>query len=140
MKVLLAVDGSDASLRATSYAAKLLTELKSGSITLISVHDDMVFNVARKFVSSKLINDYLRELSDNDLASARTLLDQAEIKHDMVIRVGHLSQEIVNCANEGGYDMIMMGSKGRAGIADIVLGSVAQRVLTMAKQPVLLVK
>jgi nucleotide-binding universal stress UspA family protein len=41
---------------------------------------------------------------------------------------------------KGKYDMIVLGSKGRSAIADMLLGSVAQRVLTQAKQPVVLVK
>ena len=40
----------------------------------------------------------------------------------------------------GKYDMIVLGSKGRSALADMLLGSVAQRVLTQAKQPVVLVK
>lgn len=36
--------------------------------------------------------------------------------------------------------MIVLGSKGRSAIADLLLGSVAQRVLATAKQPVVVVK
>jgi nucleotide-binding universal stress UspA family protein len=58
----------------------------------------------------------------------------------MVIRTGHVAQEIVACANDGKFDLIVMGSKGRSAFADLLLGSVAQRVLATAKQPVVLVK
>jgi nucleotide-binding universal stress UspA family protein len=46
----------------------------------------------------------------------------------------------VSFADKGKYDMIVLGSKGRGAIADLLLGSVAQRVLAHASQPVLLVK
>lgn len=58
----------------------------------------------------------------------------------MEIRTGHVAQEIVDCANAGKFDMIVLGSKGRSAVADLLLGSVAQRVLASAKQPVVIVK
>ena len=86
------------------------------------------------------VADYLRELSEKDLRPARKLLDSAGVKHDMEIRIGHVSQEIVDCAKSGRFDLLVLGAKGRSAIADILLGSVAQRVLATAKSPVLLVK
>jgi nucleotide-binding universal stress UspA family protein len=58
----------------------------------------------------------------------------------MAMLVGNAAQEIVAQGQKGKYDMIVLGSKGRSAIADMLLGSVAQRVLTQAKQPVVLVK
>ncbi|MEI8402894.1 MAG: universal stress protein, partial [Alcaligenaceae bacterium] len=43
-------------------------------------------------------------------------------------------------ANKDKVDLIVMGAKGRSGFVDILMGSVAQRVTSSAKQPVLLVK
>ncbi|HTJ95958.1 MAG TPA: universal stress protein, partial [Rhodocyclaceae bacterium] len=62
------------------------------------------------------------------------------IKHNQAILIGHISEEIVKFAASGKFDLIVMGSKGRSGLADLLMGSVAQRVLATAKQPVLLVK
>jgi nucleotide-binding universal stress UspA family protein len=142
MKILVATDGSKHALHAVKYAARLIRLLRSTSnpITLISAHDDAGLRPAKSFVGSDRVADYLRELSEKELKPARRLLDAAGIKHDMVIRTGHIAQEIVDCANEGKYDLIVMGAKGRSAIADLLLGSVAQRVLATAKQPVILVK
>ena len=142
MKILVATDGSKHALHAVRYAAKLISLLRSPSnpITLISVHDDAGLRPAKSFVGSDRVADYLRELSEKELKPARRLLNAAGIKHDMVIRTGHIAQEIVDCANDGRYDLIVMGAKGRSAIADLLLGSVAQRVLATAKQPVILVK
>ena len=142
MKILVATDGSKHALHAVKYAANLIRLLRSTSnpITLISVHDDAGLRPAKSFVGSDRVADYLRELSEKELKPARRLLNAAGIKHDMVIRTGHIAQEIVDCANDGRYDLIVMGAKGRSAIADLLLGSVAQRVLATAKQPVILVK
>jgi nucleotide-binding universal stress UspA family protein len=47
---------------------------------------------------------------------------------------------ILEAADSGGADLIVMGSHGRSGIEKLVLGSVAQRVLSHAHQPVLVVR
>ena len=46
----------------------------------------------------------------------------------------------MNTANAGKFDTLVLGSKGRSGLSDLVLGSVAQRLIALAKQPVVLVK
>ena len=142
MKILVATDGSKPALRAVKYAATLVGRLSSASssITLISVHDDVAFRLAKAFVGRGEVADYLRELSEKELKPARKLLDSARVKHDMEVRTGHVSQEIVDCAKAGRFDLIVLGAKGRGAIADLLLGSVAQRVLATAKGPVLVVK
>ena len=142
MKILVATDGSKRALHAVAYAAKLVRLLRSATspITLISVHDDIGLRSAKSFVGSAKVADYLRELSEKELKPARKLLDAAGVKHNMVIRTRRVAQEIVACADEGKFDLIVMGAKGRSAIADLLLGSVAQRVLATAKQPVVLVK
>ncbi|MEO5794809.1 MAG: universal stress protein [Rhodoferax sp.] len=142
MKILVAVDGSKFALHAVKYAAKLVAQLQPGkhSITLLSVHDDTGLGHAKAFVGNETVADYLREISEKELKPARKLLDAAGIHHDMVQRTGHVAKEILDCAQKGKFDLVVLGSKGRGAIADLLIGSVAQRVLAAAQQPVLLVK
>jgi nucleotide-binding universal stress UspA family protein len=141
MKILVATDGSKNALRAVKYAAKLVDDLKSEStITLISVHDDVALRHAERFVGKKAVADYLRDLSEQDLADSRKSLDKAGVRHDMVIRTGNVGAEIAAAAAEGKFDLILMGSKGRSALKDLLMGSVAQRVMEFAKTPVLMVK
>lgn len=141
MKLLVACDGSKNSLRAVRYAIRLIGQLsKGGRVTLISVHDDVALRHASRFVGQDVIDDYLREQSDTDLAAARRALDKAGVAHDMVIRRGHVAAEIADAAARGRFDMIVMGSKGRSSLADLLVGSVASRVVELASVPTLLVK
>lgn len=141
MKILVATDGSKNALRAVKYAAKLVDALKASSvITLISVHDDVALRHAERFVGKKAVADYLRDLSETDLADARKALDKAGVSHDMIIRTGNIGAEIAAAAQEGKFDLIVLGSKGRSALKDLLMGSVAQRVMEMAKTPVLMVK
>jgi nucleotide-binding universal stress UspA family protein len=142
MKILAATDGSKYALRAVKQAAALLANNKdrTNSITLISVHDDAGLRHAQSFVGKAAITDYLREQSDKDLKSAMKVLNDAGIKHDQMILVGKPAAEIVEAAQKGKYDLVVLGSKGRNAVSDLLLGSVAQRVMSLSKQSVLLVK
>lgn len=142
MKILVATDGSKPAMHAVKYAAKLLGSLssRSNTITLMSVHDDAGLRHAKAFVGKEAVADYLRELSEKELKPARKLLDSAGVRHDMEVRTGRVAQEIVRCAKSGHFDLIALGAKGRGAIADLLLGSVAQRVLALADMPVVLVK
>jgi nucleotide-binding universal stress UspA family protein len=141
MKILLPVDGSKSSLNAAKYVVKLAKDLRSKcSVTLISVHDDIGLGHVKQFVANSVIDDYLREVSEKELKGAQKTLDAAGIKHSMVIKRGNIANEIIAIANKEKFDLIVMGSKGRSGFVDAVMGSVAQRVSNTAKQPVLLIK
>lgn len=141
MKILLPVDGSKSSLNAAKYVVKLAKDLRSKcSVTLISIHDDIGLGHVKQFVANNVIDDYLREVSEKELKGAQKALDAAGVKHSMVIKRGNIASEIVAIANKEKFDLIVMGSKGRSGIVDAIMGSVAQRVSNTAKQPVLLIK
>jgi nucleotide-binding universal stress UspA family protein len=141
MKILLPIDGSKTSLNAAKHVVQLVSNMRSKcSVTLISVHDDFGLNHVKQFVSKSVVDDYLREISEKELKAAQKILDTAGIKHSMIIKRGHIAQEIVATANKEKFDLIVMGAKGRGGLLDLLIGSVAQRVLGSAKQPVLLVK
>jgi len=141
MKMLVATDGSKNALHAVKYAIQLLGRIsEGGSITLISVHDDVALRHARRFVGKDAVADYLRELSEQDLADARKALDKAGVSHDMIIRTGHVATEIVEAAERGKFDLLVMGSKGRSALKDLLIGSVAKRVAEISRVPVLLVR
>jgi nucleotide-binding universal stress UspA family protein len=141
MKILLPVDGSKSSLNAAKYVAKLAKDLRSKcSVTIVSIHDDIGLGHVKQFVAKSVVDDYLREVSEKELKPAQKALDAASVNHNMVIRRGNVAEEIINLASKEKFDLIVMGSKGRTGILDALMGSVAQKVSAAAKQAVLLVK
>jgi len=141
MKVLLPIDGSKSSLNAAKYVAKMAKNSRSPTtVTLVSVHDDSGLGYVKQFVDKNIVDDYLREISEKELKAAQKILDIAGIKHNMAIMRGHVSEEIMALANKDKVDIIVMGAKGRSGFLDILMGSVAQRISSSAKQPVMLIK
>ena len=141
MKILLPIDGSKSSLNAAKYVVKMAKNSRSPvSVTLVSVQDDLGLGRVKQFVAKSVVDDYLREVSEKELKAAQKVLDSARVKHNMVIKRGHIAEEIIALANKDKVDMIVMGSKGRSGFIDALMGSVAQRISSLAKQPVLLIK
>jgi nucleotide-binding universal stress UspA family protein len=56
-----------------------------------------------------------------------------------LVRLGRPAEEIVRRANEGGYDLIVMGARGRGAATSILLGSVSHGVLNQSPGAVLIV-
>lgn len=141
MKILLPIDGSKSSLNAAKYVAKMAQNSRSPTtVTLISVHNDAGLGHVKQFVANSVVDDYLREVSEKELKAAQKVLVTSGIKYNIAIKRGHIAEEIIALANKDKVDMIVMGSKGRSGFLDTLMGSVAQRISSSAKQPVLLIK
>ena len=141
MKLLVATDGSANALRAASYAADLAGRLaETSSITLITVQDDAALQRARRFVGSKTVDEYLVELAQAELAPAAELLTKAGLAPQTMVRIGQPASEIAAAGEAQGFDMIVLGSKGRSSLKDLVVGSVARRLTELAKLPILLVR
>ncbi|HRX79101.1 MAG: universal stress protein [Planctomycetaceae bacterium] len=64
----------------------------------------------------------------------------AGLKVHRSVRFGHPVEEICHYANKKGVDLIVMGTHGRSGLVQILLGSVAERVLRISPCPVLVVR
>ena len=118
MKFLIAVDGSKASQAAVKYTVSLF----------------------KKYTQKGAVDDYLREGADTHLAWAIRFLNKANVAHDMAIKFGHPSAQILKEAKVGGFDMIIMSTKGRSAWGDTLMGSVAHRVASASKVPVLLIQ
>lgn len=141
MKILVAIDGSKSALQAVKYVRALAGQLANPPhITLLTVHDDTGLRHLTKHLPKGGLDDYFREISERDLKPARKLLDNAEIAHDMVIHFGHVVDEILKTADSGKFDLIVLGSKGRSGLSDLMIGSVAQRISALSRRAVTLVK
>jgi nucleotide-binding universal stress UspA family protein len=57
-----------------------------------------------------------------------------------VYRVGHAAEAISRFAEEGRFDLVAMGSRGRSNLVNLLLGSVALKVLARCSVPVLLIR
>ncbi len=61
------------------------------------------------------------------------------IKYDIIVKLGHPVEQIINVAEQGGYDIIVIGTHGQDSLKDAMLGNTVRRVLRKSKIPVLVV-
>jgi nucleotide-binding universal stress UspA family protein len=141
MKILVTIDGSKHALKAFRHAIDLASKLKEpAQFTLLSVHDDVALRHASRFVGQQAVDEYLAEISAQDMKGALTAARKAGIDVDRQTAVGHVAWTIADIARKGRFDLLVMGTKGRSAFGDWVVGSVAQRVAELSTVPVLLVR
>lgn len=91
------------------------------------------------------IDEYMAKLRENDEKMLSQALEEAEKLHPGLkiasrLRWGRPGKAIVSEAEEGDFDLVVIGSRGLGGLAGLVLGSVSQHVVNESKVPVLVVK
>ncbi len=141
MKILVPIDGSQNSLKALKYAINLAKGLTAkSSIVVITVHDDSSFNYIDQFVTYDDIKNILIENSQKEMKPAQKLLAKSDISHSFIIEIGNVPETILSIADKEKVGLIVIGSKGRSELSDMLLGSIAHRITHKAKQPVLVIK
>jgi YjbE family integral membrane protein len=141
-RVLLAVDGSEGSLRAVKHLIALRGDLRQAdalTVHLVNVQRPLPGDVSR-FVPGKTVEEYHREQSEQALAPARALLDAAGVPHADHPRSGEPGPTIANIARAEGCDLIVMGTRGHGAGTAALIGSVAQGTVEHATVPVTLVR
>ena len=139
MKIVFPTDGSDASVAALRHlVAHLRWFPGTPQITLVNSHLPLPYARAVAWAGKDAVHAYYDEESNAALAPASAILSQADIVHESVRRVGEPAEQIVEFATEWKADLIAMGRQGHSAIATLLLGSVTQKVLAIAKIPVLI--
>ncbi len=142
MKILLAVDGSKHSLKAVKCLIQHADSYREKPVVeLVNVHLPVprIRGMGAVVTASQVRRYYDRE-GRAALSKAKKLLDAAGIKYSAHILVGPVAETIVKEARLARYDLIMMGTRGMSAAANLLLGSCANRVVSISPIPVLLVK
>ena len=140
MKILIPVDGSAYAMHAVEYVIRNATAWKeSPQVLLLNVQWNVAAGNVKLFISQETINDYYREQGMVALRSARAALDAAALPYQYHISVGTPAEAIAQYADQQKVDQIVMGRQGQGGLQSLLLGSVVNKVLHLAKCPVLLV-
>ena len=141
MKILLAVDGSPYTKKMLAYLAahdELLGNGARHAYTVITVQAALPPR-ARAALSKEMVDGYYAEEAAKVLDPVAKFMAQHGAAPATVAAIGSAGEEIAKYAEQGQFDLIVMGSHGRRGLEKLVLGSVAQRVLSGAALPVLVV-
>ena len=142
MRILLAVDGSPNSLDAvTTFVGHLDWFRRKPEVKLVYVHLPVPkIGGLTRVISKRALEAYYREEGEKALAKAVKLLDGAAVNYSTAMLVGQPAEMIVAEAEKERCDLIYMGTRGLGTVSNLVMGSVAGKVLHLSKIPVILVR
>lgn len=140
LTTLIAVDGSDHSLRAVESVRKLAAAGLAMNVHLLNVQIPIDSGHVRMFIEPELIEDYYREEGLAALKAACQALDAAGVKYTRHVAVGHIAETIAHYAKTLQVDQLVMGSHGRGALQHMLLGSVAADVIGQVDTAVTLVR
>jgi nucleotide-binding universal stress UspA family protein len=139
-KILLPVDGSEGSARATRHVAGLAAMVKDLEVHLVNVQSRGDDWMVRRMIKPEELVKMEREWGESAMAPARAILKAAGVASVDHMEQGEVGPTIARLAEELGCDQIVMGTRGHTALGDLVMGSVAVKVLHLSKVPVTLVK
>lgn len=142
-KILVAIDGSDHADHALDFALDLVNKYSAKLLLLTAVPPVFIPLPSLNVIKSQAIADASAELE----RSFQAALSKAEAKAKRLTSLnlftrlehGNPDEVIVQTAEEGDFDLIVLGSRG-LGRRDYALGSVSSRVAENARCPVLIIK
>lgn len=149
--ILVPCDFSDDSIKSIQYAVELAESVKA-SITVVHVinqRDLVAVTEAMSRVSafgggaSMSIDQYLDQLKNERSHLIQKLLGDtmaAGRPVKKIIRVGVPFRELLKAVHESGADLVVMGTKGRSNLAEVVFGSTADKVLRHCPVPLLSIR
>lgn len=140
MRIVLAADGSPYTKKALAF---LVThENLAGpddEIVVVHVQPTLPARV-RSAVGSDVVKSYQTEEAEKVLLPIRRFLDKHDVQYRCEWSVGPADEQILRTAKKSKAHLIVMGTHGHGVLGRALMGSVAQKVVTGADVPVMLVK
>ena len=135
--ILLAVDGSEHSVRATEEAIKIAWLSPDSQVEVVFVAD---FSKAKDEVLHAEGTAGIEVARRKKLAPVEEKLEAADVSYYVTILRGEPGPTIVEHANQKQVDLTIIGSRGLNSLQEMMLGSVSHKIAKRVKSPVLIVK
>lgn len=136
-KILVPLDGSKRSINGLNEAITIAKPFGAKITGLCVIPLILPIPVIGSQTSFKT---YMTDSAVKFLADAKKIALRNDIEFYGKLVYGDVSLEIVNFANTNKYDLVVMGSRGRGGLKELFLGSVANSVVHRSQVPVLVIK
>ncbi len=140
MKILVAVDGS-------SYTKRMLAYLAAHDEWLGNRHQYTLLHAiapvpsrAAAVLDRATLKAYYAAEAEGVFSPLRKFFDKQGLSAQFVCKVGPAAEVISDAAKKSKYDLLMLGSHGHGTLANLVMGSVATKVLANCNTPALLVR
>jgi nucleotide-binding universal stress UspA family protein len=144
-KILAAVDGSDPSFNASTYAIDLAITFEAELIALHVIdprYSELEIALSPRPGRYKEIATKVMEKGEQIVDAVKQMATEknVSVKTDVISGITSVVKDIVEYAENNKIDMIVIGSRGMTGFKKLLLGSVASGVVTYSHCPVLVVK
>jgi nucleotide-binding universal stress UspA family protein len=139
MKILLAVDGSRYTKKMLAYLATREFFSQGHDYTVLTVQPKMSLRVQAAVGKGAMATYYTEEV-EKILAPVSKFLLRHGINAKSSWKTGPVGSTIARFAEDGKFDLLIMGSHGHGTVVNLVMGSVATKVLAECKVPVLLMR
>jgi len=138
--ILVPFDGSESALRAVTYAITHAKQTRS-VVHVLNVQRPMDdYGMVSAYVTRERYRSMASERGKTTLIPAVKRLQGSRVEYAVHILHGEIAETIVRAARRLKCDSIVMGTRGMGAIGNLVLGSVANKVIHLATIPVTLVK
>ena len=136
-KILVAVDGSLPSMR----AARLALELAQATGARLTA----AYCVVPVVMAGEVPFTFVPDLVEAELARGKEVLEEVvkELGSPDVLTLlleGPVAERLAEVAEQDGFDLVAVGSRGRHAVTRMLLGSVADRLVHICKKPVLVAR
>jgi nucleotide-binding universal stress UspA family protein len=131
--ILMATDFSQASERALSGAIALAAQNQAHLSVVHVLHTDWRYEV----LDNPPELDLERKDAQRRLESATRDIGFGRAIDSIIARHGPVPQKVLALAEQIGADLLVIGTRGRAGLTKLALGSVAEELLRIAPSPVI---
>ena len=142
--ILIATDGSETALKAAAFGGDLARAMDARISVLLVLRDEVIVSGAWGAGSAMSIDQVRGHLEqqarDTDIPATVDAAGPLDQGARTFLESGHPAAEICRFASEHDVDLVVIGSHGRSGVREALLGSVSHAVANQAPCPVTIVR
>ncbi len=135
MKILVCTDGSKYSQKALEEVSVIVKGCNVNEVVIIHVYEkfdsfpiSVEGNIEQTEINRLMMEEYKKK-GEKILSEALKFIEGKKIKARTILKKGHPANTIISVAQEEGFDMIVIGSRGLGGLKKLFLGSVSNAII-----------